>query len=78
MRDEFDFSNGNRGAVIPTSPGKVRVTIRLDREVLDWFRKRVDATGGGNYQTEINCALREHMAREPWAEEMRADTTGGA
>ncbi len=71
MRKEYDFSNGKRGAVIPAPPGKVRVTIRLDCEVLDWFRKRVDEAGGGNYQTEINRALREHMAREPWAAEMR-------
>ena len=41
-------------------PGKTRVTIRLD-DILDWFRQQVDDTGGGNYQTLINTALRTFM-----------------
>jgi hypothetical protein len=45
-------------------PGKTRITIRLDDEVLDWFRAKVNAMGGGNYQTLMNAALREHIARE--------------
>jgi len=43
------------------SGGKVRITIRLDREVLDWFRARADGGEGGNYQTMINNALRDHV-----------------
>ena len=27
----------------------------------DWFRQQVHDAGGGNYQTLINEALREHM-----------------
>jgi uncharacterized protein (DUF4415 family) len=42
-------------------PGKTRVTIRLDDDVLDWFRQQVDDAGGGNYQTLINEALRCFM-----------------
>ncbi len=42
-------------------PGKTRITIRIDNEVLEWFRKRVDAKGGGSYQAMINSALRDHM-----------------
>ena len=42
-------------------PGKVRITIRLDREIVDWFRSRADDRGGGNYQTMINNALRDHI-----------------
>ena len=34
------------------------MTIRLDDDVLDWFRQQVDDAGGGNYQTFINEALR--------------------
>ena len=41
--------------------GKTRITIRLDDDVLDWFRGEVHAAGGGNYQTLINRALREYV-----------------
>lgn len=60
IEDEYDFSRGKRGAVIPTR-GKTRITIRLDTDVLDWFRAQVHAAGGGNYQTRINDALRQHV-----------------
>jgi uncharacterized protein (DUF4415 family) len=63
MKKEYDFSKAKRGAVIPPAPGTTRVTIRLDNEVLDWFRNQVDESGGGNYQTLINQALQEHLAR---------------
>lgn len=58
MRNEYDFSRGKRGAVI-TETGKERITIRLDADVLAWFRDQVK--GGGNYQTLINEALRAHI-----------------
>jgi uncharacterized protein (DUF4415 family) len=63
MKSEYDFTKAKRGAVVATPPGKTRVTIRLDNCVLDWFRKQVDDTGGGNYQALINDALLEHIAR---------------
>ena len=63
MKKEYDFSKAKRGAVVRTPPGKTRVTIRLNNEILDWFRKQVDDMGGGNYQTLINEALQEHIAR---------------
>jgi len=56
MRKEYDFSNGKRGAVIP-SPGKTRITIMLDDDVIEHFRKAAEAIGTG-YQTMINSALR--------------------
>ncbi len=61
---EDEFSNGKRGAVVPVAKGKTRITIRIDDDILDWFRDQVNAAGGGNYQTLINSALREHMQRE--------------
>jgi len=61
MKREYDFSKGKRGAVIPPEPGKTRITIRLDNEILDHFRKQVHQMGGGNYQTLINDALREYI-----------------
>ena len=73
MRDEYDFSGGRRGAVDPAPAGKTRITIRLDDGVLAWFRDQVEAAGGGNYQTLINDALREHVGqqREPLEETLR-------
>jgi uncharacterized protein (DUF4415 family) len=62
MKKEYDFSRGKRGAVIPTPPGKSRITIRLDDDILEWFREQVHRAGGGNYQTLINYALREYMS----------------
>lgn len=58
MKHEYDFSKGRRGAVLPMSPGKERITIRLDSDILDWFRAQASSQGGGNYQTMINQALR--------------------
>ena len=53
--------------------GKTRVTIRLDEDILAWFRAQVEAAGGGNYQALINDALRQHIARirEPLEETLR-------
>ena len=61
MKNEYDFSNGKRGALDALPAGKTRITIRLDDEILDWFRNQVEASGGGNYQTLINAALREYI-----------------
>jgi len=61
MRDEYDFSNGKRGPVISRDPNKVRITIRLDADIVDYFKGQVHKTGGGNYQTMINSALREYL-----------------
>ena len=73
MKTEYDFSRGRRGAVDPLPRGRTRITIRIDQDVLDWFRARVHAAGGGNYQTLLNDALRDHMARrvEPLEETLR-------
>ena len=46
MKKEYDFSKGSRGAVLTAPPGKTRVTIRLDDDILDWFRQQVDDAGG--------------------------------
>ena len=64
MRDEYDFSEGQRGAIIKTN--KERISIRLDPDIIQWFRERVK--GGGNYQTLINEALREHIERQSGAD----------
>ena len=63
MRREYDFRGAKRGPVLPVKPGKTRITIRLDDDILAWFREQVHAAGGGNYQTLINRALRQFMER---------------
>jgi len=57
MKANYDFSKARRGAVLPAAGNKVRITIRLDRAVIAWFKARVEAQGGGNYQTMLNDAL---------------------
>ena len=64
MKKEYNFSKGKRGAVIPVPKGKTRITIRIDDDILDWFRGEVEAAGGGNYQTLINNALREYITHQ--------------
>ena len=67
MRREYDFSKAKRGQVVTAPKGKTRITIRLDDEVVNWLRQQVDRAGGGNYQSAINDALRQHIrwVREP-------------
>ena len=70
-KESHDFSKGRRGAVIAVPPGKTRITIRIDSDLLDWFREQVNSVGGGNYQTLMNQALRSHVeARENGLEDM--------
>jgi len=64
MKKEYNFSKGKRGAVVPAPKGKTRITIRIDDDILDWFRGEVEAAGGGNYQTLINEALREYLNQQ--------------
>ena len=58
---EYDFDGAEQGAVTTPLSGKTRITIRIDTDVLNWFRQQVHDSGGGNYQTLINDALRDHM-----------------
>jgi uncharacterized protein (DUF4415 family) len=64
MRRQYDFGRAKKGPVAPVPLGKTRITIRLDDDVLRWFKDQVHAAGGGNYQTLINAALREHVKKE--------------
>jgi predicted RNase H-like HicB family nuclease len=58
LENEYDFSSGERGAVVPDP---ARITLRLDNDVLDWFRAEVEASGGGDYRSLIRAALRDHV-----------------
>ena len=61
MRQHDDFSRAKRGAVVSVPKGKTRITIRIDDDILNWFRDQVNAAGGGNYQTMMNNVLREYI-----------------
>ncbi len=60
-KKEHHFETAQQGPVVQPSPGKTRITIRLDTDILNWFKKQVHEAGGGNYQTLVNQALREHV-----------------
>jgi len=73
MKDQYDFSGGKRGAVLRSGPGKTRITIRVDDDVLEWFRKAAHEAGGASYQSMMNQALRDHIenAVEPLEDTLR-------
>lgn len=62
MKDEYDFSNGKRGA-IASNKGKTRITIMLDDAVIEAARKRAENAGTG-YQTVINNLLRQALVSQ--------------
>jgi uncharacterized protein (DUF4415 family) len=61
MRKQYDFSKAKRGPVVRSPKGKTRITIRLDEDILQWFKAQVHEAGGGSYQKLINAALRKHI-----------------
>ncbi len=73
MKREYDLRKGKRGAVVPLPPEKVRITIRLDRDIVDHFRAMVRKAHRGNYQTLINDALREYLRRPTMAQQIGAE-----
>jgi metal-responsive CopG/Arc/MetJ family transcriptional regulator len=68
---EYNFDKARRGAVVEVPPNKTRITIRVDTDLLNWFRDQVHKAGGGNYQTLINEALREYIQHR----DVRLETT---
>lgn len=60
MPETLDFSKAVRGRFY--RPVKQQVTLRLDADVLDWFKRQADNDGG--YQTRINAALRGIVDKE--------------
>jgi uncharacterized protein (DUF4415 family) len=63
MKSKYDFSKAKRGAVVAVPKAKEKITMHLDRDVLNWFRHQVDRAGGGSYQNLINEVLRRYAAR---------------
>lgn len=73
MKSKYNFKKARRGAVVQIPPGKTRITIRIDDDIVSWFRDQVDQAGGGNYQSLMNRALRQYMsdAKEPLESTLR-------
>lgn len=65
MKSHYDFSKGKRGRVLSPETGiesKTRITIRLDKDIVDRFLEMAEKSGGvTGYQTLINAALREYL-----------------
>ncbi|CUS05927.1 conserved protein of unknown function [Candidatus Promineifilum breve] len=61
MQAEYDFSQARRGPIVPSGSHKERITIRIDADILHWFRDYVNSRGGGSYQAMMNQALREYI-----------------
>ena len=61
MKKQYDFTAAKRGPVLRAPPGKARITIRIDEDVLEWFRQQAHDAGGASYQTMINDVLRKAM-----------------
>ena len=59
-KEEYNFEKAKQEPVVRLPPGKTRITIRVDTDILNWFRNQVHKRGGGNYLTLINDALREY------------------
>ena len=65
MKSHYDFSKGKRGRVLPPESepaGKTRITIRLDKDIVDRFFEIAEQSGGATgYQTLMNAALRDYL-----------------
>ena len=68
MKDSYDFSTGRRGRITEPGPepaGKVKITLRLDEDIIEHFLARADESGGSvGYQTLIDDALRRVIREE--------------
>ena len=64
MKANYDFSKARRGAVVPPSGNKTRITIRLDRDLVEWFKAKAEAQGGESYQAMLNNALRAYTEHQ--------------
>lgn len=60
LPEQRDWSDAKRGLFY--RPIKKQLTLRLDADVIEWFKTR--APNGEGYQTEINKALREFVEHE--------------
>lgn len=55
--EQLDWKGAKRGLFY--KPIKQQLTLRLDADVVDWFKQQ-----GEGYQSRINAALRAHVSRK--------------
>ena len=55
-----DWSGAKRGLFY--RPVKKQLTLRVDADVIAWFKSR--APNGRGYQTQMNVALRDYVRRQ--------------
>jgi len=63
MKAQYDFTSGKRGPVLKTPAGKTRITIRIDDDLLQWFRKQVHGADGGSLREELPRDLKRAAGR---------------
>jgi uncharacterized protein (DUF4415 family) len=56
--EQLNWKGAGRGVFY--KPVKQQLTLRLDADVVNWFKRQ-----GEGYQTRINAVLRKHVARKP-------------
>ena len=59
LQEQRDWSDARCGVFF--RPVKQQLTLRLDADIIDWFRTHTPE--GRGYQTGINSALREYVAQ---------------
>ncbi|MFV2056724.1 MAG: BrnA antitoxin family protein [Thiohalomonadales bacterium] len=72
MREEYDLKKlkVKRRGVLPGLQGedvkqaKVRITISLDQDVVDYFKHAAEQPGALPYQTQINQTIRKAIESE--------------
>ncbi|MDX8396843.1 MAG: BrnA antitoxin family protein [Mariprofundaceae bacterium] len=72
MNKEYDFSDAKQGALSPLPSTKKRITIRLDADVVEHFKQQAENIGGGNYQSLLNEALKDHIKGKDMADVVRS------
>ena len=72
IRNAAEWPKEKPAMAMKPDPNKVRITIRLDADIVEYFKEQVHKAGGGNYQTMINNALRHYLEKkqDPMNEEI--------
>lgn len=56
-----EWSDARRGVFF--RPVKQQITLRIDADLIAWFKEHGETPAGVGYQTRINRALREYVAQ---------------
>jgi len=77
MRKEYDFSKARRGPIVTVLKGKTRITIRLDNDLLDWFRARAEVVVRRVVRQELGQAVPPRPRRCKTLAAYQADAPAG-